>query len=372
VHLAGRRTRRRTSDVHGPVIEGTRRSRWHHARPAALTRAIHTNSGDPTGEDIQRARDHHLIPEFYLARFAGPDGQLLVTDKQLDSRKLIHPRVLMKQRDYYTIETIEGPSDAIEKWLSKVEGATAEALRRIDAGAFPPRDEDLGVLSMFVALQLLRGQYLQSMLDDMAQQTTEMTAKILTSIPDAMRAALYRVQGQMPSDEEIQGQQAELTRALEEKRVAATVPRTATIDAMLNALPMVAGIVAQRSWTLIECDAPVFIAADVPVALWSAPLSNGRMMPVGFATADEVTFAIDGYRCILLAHPPEHPRGISGGRYRVGRDFKSLRLLNERHYVYARRFTFQHPDCTFKFNEGRATARHKRRGGRQWRRPRSR
>jgi Protein of unknown function (DUF4238) len=317
-----------------------------------------------TGEDNQRARDHHLIPEFYLARFAGPDGQLLVTDKKLDSRKLIHPRVLMRQRDYYTIETIEGPSDAIEQWLSKIEGATAKALRRIDAGTFPPSDEDLDVLSVFVALQLLRGQYLQSMLDDMVQQTSEMTAKILTSVPNAMRAALYRIQGHMPSEEEIQKQQAELTRALEEKRVKATVPRTETIDAMLNTLPMVASIVAQRSWTLIESDAPVFIAADVPVALWSAPLSNGRRMPVGFATADEITFAIDGHRCILLAHPPEHPRGISGEHYRVGRDFKSLQLLNERHYLYARRFTFQHPDCTFKFDEERAIAGPKRRGRR--------
>jgi hypothetical protein len=319
---------------------------------------------DSAGEDDLRARDHHLIPEFYLARFAGADGQLLVTDKKLDRRKLIHPRVLMKQRDYYTIETIEGPSDVIEKWLSKVEGATANALRRIDAGTFPPSEEDLAILSTFVALQLLRGQYLQGMLDDMAQKTSEMTAKILTSVPDAMRAALYHVQSRMPSAEEIQEQQAELARALKDKRVKATVPRTETIDAMLNSLPMVASIVARRSWTLIECDAPVFIAADVPVALWSAPLSNGRRMPVGFATADEITFAIDGHRCILLAHPPEHPRGISGEHYRVGRDFKSLQLLNERHYVYARRFTFQHPDCAFKFDERRAIAGPKPRRGR--------
>jgi len=295
--------------------------------------------------------------EFFLLRFAGNDGQVLVTDKQLNTRKLIPPRVLMTQRDYYTIETIDGQSDGVEKWLSSVEGAAADALRGIDAGVFPPRDDDLTVLSIFVALQLLRGPYLQQMFEDMAQQTTEMSAHILAEVPDAMRAALHHVHGQMPTDEEVKAQQAELLVSLEEKRITTSVPRTMTIEAMLDALPMVASIVARRSWSLIECERPVFIAGDVPVAMWSPPLPDGRLMPVGFATADEITFAIDSRKCILLAHPPDQPRGVAGGHYRVNPDLQTIQVLNERHYLYARRFTFQHRDCSFEFDEAVAIAR---------------
>src|SRR4051812_23309525 len=124
----------------------------------------------------ERARAHHLIPEFYLLRFADDAGLVQVFDKSTGVRRGIPPRVLMTERDYYTIQTVEGPSDLVERWLSKLEGAMAEELRRIERGAFPPTGESLGVLSLFIAFQLCRGRQFQGMLEEANQGLTELTA----------------------------------------------------------------------------------------------------------------------------------------------------------------------------------------------------
>jgi hypothetical protein len=308
-----------------------------------------TNENGSARNADGRARVHHLIPESFLLRFADSAGLVLVTDKTAATRKLVHPRVLMTQRDYYTIETIDGPSDVIERWLGEVEGNSLEVMRRIKAGIFPPKEDDRALLSLFVALQLLRGTALQEMHEDMVRKTTEMQVRLLVNLPDAMRAALFHVHGRLPDENEIKEQQAYMLRALEENRIGTSVPRTATIDSMLYAAPTVAAIVAHRSWMLVRCDRPVFVTGDTPVAMWSPPLPDGRMMPVGVGNAREITFAIDPCHCILLGNADEAS---------VIRDLdasaKSIEHLNERHFLYARRFVFQHPSAAWAFNESTA------------------
>lgn len=310
-------------------------------------RAPRSTAAIPTREAIGgsgRARTHHLIPEFYLLRFAGDHGRVLVTDKWTGERKRIAPRVLVTERDYYTVQTVEGPSDEIERWLSSLEGATAEALRRIEAGAFPPKGEDLGILSTFLAFQMCRGRQFQAMVESMVQGTTELSSRMLASIPDAMRAAIYHSERRLASDEEIREHQEYLREALEDERVRTEVPRGYSIDLMVSTAPEVAKILAQRSWMLVEAPSPVFITGDVPLALWSEPFPDGRPIPVGAMTAREITFPMDSRRCILLGKPNEAP-----GQYRV-RERTAL-MLNDRHYWYARRFTFQDPVVDFAFDE---------------------
>lgn len=302
-----------------------------------------------------RARLHHLVPEFYLRRFAGDDGSVLVTDKIAGTRKLIAPRVLMTQHDYYTLETVDGLSDEVERWLSQLEGDAADVLRRIDAGHFPPTRADRDMLSMFMAFQLCRGPQFHETLETAASMQTEAMALGLSTFPEAMRQAIRETLGNEPSDEEIREHQDDLRRAVDEKRITTTVPRPMAVIEMMAIAPELARFLAQRSFDLYETGEPSFIAGDVPVAMWNRPLFDGRPMPVGVMTAQEITFPIDSRRCILLGQP-----GTGEGHYAIPSDSEGglgVQHLNERHYLYARRFTFQHPGSSFTFDRDAALER---------------
>src|SRR5687767_10399373 len=77
----------------------------------------------------QRARRHHIVPQFFLRRFANDRHLIRMYDHETEQEQDISPRRAAWELDYYTVETESGPSDAIETALSRGEALSAEALR---------------------------------------------------------------------------------------------------------------------------------------------------------------------------------------------------------------------------------------------------
>ena len=115
-------------------------------------------------------RRQHVVPQFYLARFADDRDQLLMTDKTDGRRMRTSLGAVAVINDFYTVETTDGKSYAVEEWLGMLEGRAAEILRKIDGGDFPLKSkEDHDALAVYIAFQLARGREFHDLLESAAQ-----------------------------------------------------------------------------------------------------------------------------------------------------------------------------------------------------------
>jgi hypothetical protein len=290
-------------------------------------------------------RRQHVVPQFYLGRWADDREHILMTDKTDGRRMRTSLGAAAVIKDFYTVETTDGKSYAVEDWLATLEGRAAEILRKIDEGEFPLRSkEDHDTLAVYIAFQHARGREFHDLLESAAQAITEVMAIGLSSHPDAMRVAMERTSGTKPSAAEVDEQRKSMRKALDEKRITTTVPRSYAVGDMIAIAPNMAEVIAQRSWILLSSDDARFITSDVPVGMIGGTFADGRRMPLGLMTATEISFPIDARHSILMDRP-----GQAEAVVRVTDEM--VLTLNARQHMMARRFTFQHPEDPFVFDE---------------------
>jgi hypothetical protein len=295
-------------------------------------------------------RRQHVVPRVYLRRFADDAERVVMTDKTDGRRIGTSLEAVMVMKDFYTVETTAGKNYAIEKQLADLEGRTAEVLRKIDQGEFPLRSsEDRALLAVYMAFQMARGTEFQDLLESAAQAFTEAMTIALTSHPDAMRVTMERALGLKPSDAEVELQRTSLREALDQKRITTKVPRSRAVGEMIAMAPVIANVLALRSWILVRSESARFITSDVPIGMIGGTFPDGRRMPIGVATATEISFPLDARHCVLMDRPGRNETVVD-----VGDD--TILTLNARQHMMARRFTFQHPDDPFVFDELARTA----------------
>ena len=108
----------------------------------------------------QEPRRHHLVPRFYLDRWA-TDNRIKVTDLAESARTFsIAPNNALIETDYYRVpaEAVQGGSPvAWETWLSKIEGDAAEVFAVIDQNGLQALDETQWAhLLHFLGVQITR------------------------------------------------------------------------------------------------------------------------------------------------------------------------------------------------------------------------
>jgi hypothetical protein len=108
---------------------------------------------------MSEPRQHHILPEFYLAGFTNTgtrDGLLHVFDYRRGKRYRAKPRQAARERDFYRIEVPGEDRNVIEKDLSRLESELAPTLRRVtetDVVSY----EDLSDLLSFASMVHVRG-----------------------------------------------------------------------------------------------------------------------------------------------------------------------------------------------------------------------
>ncbi|MDK1342052.1 DUF4238 domain-containing protein [Streptomyces sp. 378] len=114
-------------------------------------------NADPTHQVGAR---HHIVPAFYLRRFANSQNQLWVRDRRSPMPGLRKESDLAI-RDFYTFQDLHGdPDGRMEQVLQKIEDRAASALRRVTSAVTwgrPIRPEDKTDLCVFTAFQYVRG-----------------------------------------------------------------------------------------------------------------------------------------------------------------------------------------------------------------------
>lgn len=105
-------------------------------------------------------RKHHLVPKFYLERWA-KNGQLRVTDFHQDRYSYTtSPSNVARETDFYRFEeeTIQNMSPVVwEVFLSEIEDRAAPIIKKMhDRGLNEISDSDGAVLLMFISFQITR------------------------------------------------------------------------------------------------------------------------------------------------------------------------------------------------------------------------
>jgi hypothetical protein len=83
---------------------------------------------------MSEPRQHHIIPEFYLAGFTDSgtkEGMLHVFDYRRGRRYRVKPRQAARERDFYRLETPGEDPNAVEKDQARLEGELAPTLQRV-------------------------------------------------------------------------------------------------------------------------------------------------------------------------------------------------------------------------------------------------
>jgi len=115
-------------------------------------------SSDPS---IGVGARHHTVPAFYLRRFAGSDGRLLVRDRQ--TGRLFPPRTVsnLAITNFYTVVSQDSTFDGrMEQLLAKVEGEAAQLLNLLLSPYRRPgplTEAEQVTLCQFLAFQMVRG-----------------------------------------------------------------------------------------------------------------------------------------------------------------------------------------------------------------------
>jgi len=120
-------------------------------------------AADAMSASGQEARKHHVVPRFYLDRWA-EGNRVLVTDLDAGTSHAVDPKNALYQTDFYRVPmgTVVGTDSPViwETWLSAVEGRAASAFEKFDSGGIRSLDDQaLADLAGFLAVQTTRSRW---------------------------------------------------------------------------------------------------------------------------------------------------------------------------------------------------------------------
>lgn len=254
---------------------------------------------------MSNPKRHHLVPEFYLRRFADQKEQ--VTAVRRDTGKSI-PKIGVRnvavESQFYTLEQLENlPPSFAENTLQLVEDETAKALQRIDAGQFPPNGPDRLVLSLYLALQITRSREFR----DGVERRSDMLLRarwflnLRDMSNDQVHTFLREHLGIEPTDEDV----AEMVDVRDRISDFRLIPHQDTSISLMFATAMeMVPYLSQRSWSLMAFKKRVFLTSDRPVVLWRKRDMQNPVPGVGVANADDVYFPLDPTKVLVLTLNP--------------------------------------------------------------------
>ena len=216
----------------------------------------------------QEPRKHHVVPRFYLDRWA-EDGRVTVTD--LDNRKShsVDPKNALIENDFYRVPagtTVGSDSPVIwEAWLSKVEGNAAKAFDQLDKVGFTRLDaEHLSYLAFFFAVQTTRSRWHRLQGRWMASVGIHRAFEL--DRPGAVEARLRAI-GEDPTPErvaQVEAYWAKVTADPWQMNLSASFE----MDTAQTSASGLADLFTTRGWMVYETEKPILTSDEPVVGLW--------------------------------------------------------------------------------------------------------
>lgn len=302
-------------------------------------------ANEPPPNHQNPPKRHHYVPEMYLARFAArsaptstPRVQRLDAKSGPASAIVIGVHDAAVETDFYTVET-DDPRRAheAEHIIGIFEQTAAYAFANLDryGSDHVPDDIDRENLSLFMALQFVRGHDTADFQTQFYTKTTRMMMRVAAATPGYVRNYLLQ-QGEDASDDAV----GKATRAFQRgaEHMSVTPHKNETVASMLQSAVEFMPYFFKRRWIIARSAAP-FLTTDRPIVLLQWPDPNDFWRGVGLGTAETVVFALDRHRVLLMRHPdPRLTEGV------VDIEDAFARRLNIAIANRARRWIFHHPD----------------------------
>lgn len=298
---------------------------------------------------------HHLVPQFYLRKFADASDQVLLVDR--DDFTRTHMSAVKNaavEVGFYRIETeeLDRESDAathdpeiVEGHLSRLEGRIAPVIERLVSTRTLDgfTKEDWYLLIQFVALQSVRGNRWRNDLNAMLNHSVRLD--VLSNLDDAKIRDWLKITGKPDGTKAVA--------AFRDELFDGPFPRVVPPQAVLvqESLKMALGnpdtddaglgqYLAPKAVSLIRPDRVAVLSGDEPVCWWS-PGDD----PVGFATAQIVWMPLSRNLILQFREPTVELEdvGLSGLTTPDSHE-QMATFVNQCVAAEAERWIVHHPD----------------------------
>jgi|GEM_PF-3462276 len=289
---------------------------------------------------MSEPRRHHLVPQMHLKRFADHKRRIVMLSRDQKKRISTDIKNACVQTDYYAVETDDGRSQEVEKFLSNIESGASAAIEEMINGKFPLSNKDRAAVALFIGFQCLRGDEAR----EGYEQITDMLAKMmLANTPRQRIIETFRKQkGRDPTEEELTTERQLLRKMSSLEGIAFTPDQNANVQNMLKLAPEIADNMLQRCWLLFDHSEPCLLTSDTPVVKWSKPTGPGAKSGRGWNTADEIQMPLSlRHSLALVKNHTFRDSAFNLGRKRgpeLGAEMNKLVAYS------ARRWIFHHPD----------------------------
>ena len=186
----------------------------------------------------------------------------------------------------------------------------AEAVQRITAGAFPPRESDRASLALVLAAQLLLGRYHRAEAGRVATLVGQIIVSTIEEAEEEEEEAgvAEEASEETDVDEPERGASAAAAPSGSRKPDATggagapdvLLPGRPPVGRSLASMPALARQLAARTWQVVRFPAPVLLTSDTPVVLW-APSAATKVYQVGLGSAHEVRVPLDARHALIVA-----------------------------------------------------------------------
>ena len=257
------------------------------------------------GDGMARARAHHYVPQAYLRQWAADVGHVAVRRRGNLTAFVASTRKVAQETDLYTVETEAGPSDFVERSLSRMEGVLPDVLAAMRRGNIPKAGSPgRALFAGLLALQFIRTP------DRVEHQRFPEDALAagggVLPVPKAVIEALLAERwGQVPHESEVQGAWDYVNVFL---RSGPRLTQADYLAASFGTLPKLTDRLGSMRWSTEATKGMPFVTSDQPLSLWVKHPDGGR--GVGIDGAEEIRFPVGPRNLLVLRPDGREPSGL--------------------------------------------------------------
>jgi Protein of unknown function (DUF4238) len=284
-----------------------------------------------------RARRHHFVPSFALAKFATPqkrDGVIYQLDTKTGKPQKTSPDASCFAEELYTQDDDGTPNRVLEAFFSIVENYAAQAFPRLVAEPLKLTTGDRQTIAYYLAFQYQRTPVAieDSALGQQAMMAVMMGLQFANA--DAFRQRYREVLDAKASDGEIERFRLETMETLKSGDIVFRDPDLAVFQMMLRTADSLAESIATLIWVLIEASDGEFIASDRALSMHDPqPKFPWSGHAIRSSQEAQTTFPLS----------PRHSLGLIQGGPQIASteaNAKEVRIFNLRTYGWASQFIY--------------------------------
>ena len=256
-------------------------------------------------------RAHHLVPRFLLAGFTESldvRSRLSVSDLRTGKQWWSKPENCGHKRDFYSVEKLKIPKDAVEEILGDIEGKAAPLVRGIVRNrALPARGtEQLKLLLAFIGLLATRGPVSRSRVNESLDQLAWLLLEREQNPSDSFERFREAMLAQGSAIEDLPTLE-DISRLADRREYRFELSKDSHLRRIFESAELIVPYLVERKWSILVSTSGSFICSDEAVSL-SSSVPMKKFSPLGYAHHyTEVTVPLDRSTMLIGSYNNRSP-----------------------------------------------------------------